>query len=72
MVPRLSKSSEFKALYLVIKTYWRSYNLIWVLKIRVMKEHEPAFYILLLLLILLLIKKSIKIYAAQREEKLKI
>lgn len=71
MVPRLSKSSEFKALYLVVKTYWRSYNLIWVLKIRVMKEHEPAFYILLLL-ILLLIKKSIKIYAGQREEKLKI
>ena len=49
MVPRLSKSSEFKALYLVTKTYWRSYNLIWVLKIRVMKEHEPVFYILLLL-----------------------
>lgn len=49
MVPILSKRSELKALYLEIKSFWRSYDLIWVLKIRVMKEHEPAFYILLLL-----------------------
>lgn len=45
----MSKRSELKALYLEIKSFWRSYNLIWVLKIRVMKEHEPVFYILLLL-----------------------